>query len=382
MLSASSYSHADAIQVHNATQQYTKDYINLSTSQKVAQSILPTDIGYGSPNPNLPWRVPPCNGFPAAPPLAPLPYEAGTALNELGLYYHLDAGSLLGSKRHGGMIPWDVDVDIVIPVRRNLHLFGSDFECNDFDVRTAELPFTRALEGSSVESLCGLSKRAFAAKYLFRILDGYFQSSGIRVKLKPEGKQAVLKFFTFCRGEITEEVNLPGGGYYDRKERNGTMCELMRFDVFVDFNPHTGDGACTCPWYYTHALCPMDSHQVLVNNFGPTYMEPVKETDMIDTVDTHATASDSQPGGVEGVDSPPERYVPLLTYPQAQLTYERLGVHQFSWMNESLPSANLLYHLEPLLKIKAILHERVQDHQRALMKAAKKRDTINIVQQD
>ncbi len=49
-----------------------------------------------------------------------------------GLRYWLDAGTLLGAARHGGFIPWDDDVDVMMPVEDYKRLLA---------VAEAELPF-------------------------------------------------------------------------------------------------------------------------------------------------------------------------------------------------------------------------------------------------
>ncbi|KNC81200.1 hypothetical protein SARC_06461 [Sphaeroforma arctica JP610] len=56
-------------------------------------------------------------------------------LTETGLVFFTKAGSSLGIRRHGGFLPGDSDVDIGIPVWRNVHnLIGTEYEkylCDD-----------------------------------------------------------------------------------------------------------------------------------------------------------------------------------------------------------------------------------------------------------
>ncbi|KNC81875.1 hypothetical protein SARC_05821 [Sphaeroforma arctica JP610] len=67
MLSTAPYDHATALAIWERKGPYSK------LSPLLAE---PTSVGYGTPNPYLPWKIPPCKGFPDTPPLPPAELES------------------------------------------------------------------------------------------------------------------------------------------------------------------------------------------------------------------------------------------------------------------------------------------------------------------
>ena len=50
--------------------------------------------------------------------------------NENNLMYYMCGGSALGAARHGGFIPWDDDIDVMMP-RKDYETFLKEYRCFD-----------------------------------------------------------------------------------------------------------------------------------------------------------------------------------------------------------------------------------------------------------
>eukprot|EP01134_Creolimax_fragrantissima_P000905 CFRG0905T1 len=274
MLTLPMYDHSKALTKWRLKRQNGKGF-----SALIPQLLEPTNIGQGTPNPYLPWHVPPCEGFPADPPFKPqlltarsLPSHSSyiiKSLNEMGIYYYLDAGTLLGSYRHRGWIQGDKDMDIVIPVRRNLHLIGANYTCQGLEKGSKELPWTEHVR--QTKRLCGRKVSQWAEDVFYPIMSMYFESTGVNLRLRHDTKIAPMKLWTHCLGERFNFASLPKSIKLKR------ACHYLDADIFLDFNPPAGDGVCTCPWYGMHALCPLDSTTVLKNSFGQDFMTPDRD---------------------------------------------------------------------------------------------------------
>lgn len=178
-------------------------------------------------------------------------------LNEMGIVFWLNHGSLLGAYRHGGGIPGDADMDIVIPVWLN-EMFGEEV-CDD--ARTALGPTLRRKNVDFADTI-----RSHASEMNGLTLCGRTRTEWLGIA--PYYLLMKRQKCRTCQG--TYAINArPYGGFRMIVDSLGVdvVVSILTQDTF--FN----GPLCQCDWQSETAVCFENSDVILRNEYG-NFMTP------------------------------------------------------------------------------------------------------------
>eukprot|EP00123_Amoebidium_parasiticum_P018672 comp24263_c11_seq1/m.45117 comp24263_c11_seq1/g.45117 ORF comp24263_c11_seq1/g.45117 comp24263_c11_seq1/m.45117 type:complete len:405 (-) comp24263_c11_seq1:208-1422(-) len=216
-----------------------------------------------------PDHIPPCQGWPEPAPIPPVPMRAWNvanlsveiiaALNDMGLIYTFEAGSLLGSYRHGGLIPGDKDLDVFVPVWRNLHLLDAVTR-RGVACKEAEMGVVPRDHGNMYTRLCGRTPAQWSQVFLpvfVQAMARYNYTVYVKNLREYDAHFFVAKP---CRSEFNPN-NL--------ERRNCFSADITFFN-----NLPWAYNLCRCRWYGAQAMCSQQAAEWMAEYFGPNYMVP------------------------------------------------------------------------------------------------------------
>lgn len=227
---------------------------------------------------------------------------------ERGIAYSLGYGSALGAVRHGGFIPWDDDVDLVMR-REEYERFLGEFSdptgryvCLSFEAGTYPYPFAKIVDTHTVQQPANMKPVANMGIGVDIFPYDTFRGEDTARILKQKARaSAVFKRLRYTRYNSLSEVNagrfLPvhtlfylwcnlwGTKFYRNKllrrmrRMRGEgpyvgLCASMETDIRKIYDRDLFDSLVECEFAGHRFFLFADAHRYLCGVYGDSYMTP------------------------------------------------------------------------------------------------------------
>lgn len=152
------------------------------------------------------------------------------------LRYSLDAGSLLGYVRHGGFIPWDDDIDIVMP-RKDYDYFYHNFNVDDLYISSIKndrffcYPFCRIFQKKDRKNAKFWNKRKVLASFIDVFPLDFTSTNEADFKKVNEYNSGITKlmYLTMCKNWILELI------YHSKSKNNKYWFLIFWYFLIITF---------------------------------------------------------------------------------------------------------------------------------------------------
>lgn len=216
--------------------------------------------------------------------------DVARVLDENGLPYSVMCGTLLGAVRHGGFIPWDDDVDVVLP-RESYDRFEKLYPSQHgegflLDLSDTWVPRVRKANGDAFVDLFILDPMPdgrfarFWKLFRLRALQGMLKEHTDYTRFS-RGKRILLRGTHWLGRPFSKKAKLAA---YRRVSRTGTGANVhMSNGAFglltMTFSRDTFSQPATAAFENLTVRVPRDAQGVLAMLYGADYMTPPPESE-------------------------------------------------------------------------------------------------------